>query len=232
MTPALLNVVTRARGVIPAKYVRLIVKLDAIANDVRGQRFEVAVVGLMKNGKSTLLNNLVEAYLFPEGVLPETSATVSTRHDPSATEVTLRVSPHEVVRGAPAVRQRLADINNRLRQLPPDDNSIPRQYEMTMKLPLLENNRHNNQRALQLSIHDTPGVNEDSVLISEITAAVLTSVSVIVFVMDITKLASTDEFAYLTQITASRPDLVPDGRCVVFLNKLAMRSTRSPHAGV
>ena len=57
---------------------------EALADRIDEGRFEIAVVGEFKSGKSTLINALVGRPLLPTGVLPLTAVVTEVRHGPEA----------------------------------------------------------------------------------------------------------------------------------------------------
>jgi ribosome biogenesis GTPase A len=188
---------------------------------VRRQRwerhtFKLAVMGLMKSGKSTLINSWLGDELLPMSSLPETAHIITIQQQPGLINALLKKHGKTRAIGVSNIHKYLRKLNAQFREpgLPLQD------YELTLKIPSipLVNHRLGKQ---SLHIFDTPSPNEAGMgqLWQKITSIIHT-VDAIVYLLDYTKLKTTQEQNILADLAARRPDLLKNG-CIFFvINKI------------
>lgn len=194
----------------------------------RGKEFKVAVAAMMKCGKSTLLDCLVQESILPEDVLPETSAIVSILHDSGISQPELFVQGQSttLARGSIEIFNFIKDLNRWLREkgqtLGKGSVDNPRNFQENMTKLCLKTNvpcLSNLGNDITFLLLDTAGYNEANAAIVQATEQLLYEADVIIYLLDITKLGQTDEANFLKTMIAKRSDLLKEERAYFLLNK-------------
>lgn len=184
-------------------------QVEELSRKWAAQRFQVAIVALMKSGKSTLINAWLGKEFLPAGVLAETARIVRIRHVPGRSEGALLfgeqlhgASPDQV-EGSEIIQQYLRNLNREARR----DNDQPSQDELVLEAPLVAlRDQPLGQHGFE--ILDTPGPNEYGVdALRGKVDRLLTNIDVVVYVLDVTKLKTEEEKRVLDNL-AQRQDLL------------------------
>lgn len=189
------------------------------------QSFSVAVIALMKSGKSTLLNAWMGNEFLPANIKPETMRVVRIKHDPRNLEGRLIRRKSTLAKGPEDVRFKLSTLNKKAR----DKDKLPSSEELTLKidLPVLKGKRLDD---VQFELLDTPGVNEAGVqqLESKVNRLVENS-DVIIYLLDISKLKSEDEEKMFKKLQDARAELFKQVRTKLFfvINKVDLIENRN-----
>jgi tRNA U34 5-carboxymethylaminomethyl modifying GTPase MnmE/TrmE len=198
-------------------------KLKNVARKFAEKAFRVAVVGLTKSGKSTLLNAWLGARFLPDSNTPETARIVRIRHTPGHDGTLL--DHQEVIARSPAeVNKRLREMNAAFRahgRLPPED-------ELVLRAPLVALA----ERRLDVfgfDVLDTPGPNEAGT--EQLRAKVmrlLDDADVIVYLLDYSKLNTSDEAGLFEKLGELRPELLArySERMFFAVNKIDLQNSR------
>ena len=208
--------------------------LDGIEQKVRDKDFRIAVAALMKCGKSTFISCLLREAMLPEDILPETAAIVSLKHVHNLPSPQLFRVGDDALRATPlAIGPRdiyyfLKDLNDYLRKVSNGlEPSNPHRFNDTMKelkihvnIPSLRD--FDQGCGIEFIMMDTPGYNEITAVVTESTKMLLKVADVVVYLLDITKVGSTDEANFLSKLLMERPDLLEDRRSYFLLNKADM----------
>mmetsp|Transcript_9130 Transcript_9130/g.24065 ORF Transcript_9130/g.24065 Transcript_9130/m.24065 type:complete len:732 (+) Transcript_9130:125-2320(+) len=187
--------------------------LAHVERRTRAKCFSVCVVGMMKTGKSTFLNNLLECPLYPEDVLPETAAVISTLHDDAAEQPSLYTARDGTLLavGTERVYSRVRELNTQIR----GGAGIDTQYKLRARVPRLRDRLS----GVNLEIFDTPGANEANEVVEVTAREVIERADVLVIILDITRIGTLDDERYLSQLVRLRPDMLMDRRIFILLNK-------------
>lgn len=185
-------------------------KINETENRLKNQIFQVAVMAMMKSGKSTFINALLGKEFLPMSNVPETAVAVTIRHsnDPKHKEGVLLDSEGVLLAKGKNISQKLIDLNEEKRSKGKDSKHLilkaPLQY-------LIENNK-----PLDLTLFevvDTPGFGEAEVEmlkknISAVSEDILENIGVIIYLLDYTKLKSGAEHDILGKLQNMRSDLL------------------------
>jgi GTPase SAR1 family protein len=167
------------------------------------QSFQVAVVALMKSGKSTLINACLGNEFLPAGVLAETARIVRIRHTPTNQTGALIQDSQLLREGAEDIQTFLREINREARE----NNKNPEEDEIILEAPLVplagkSLGKHG------FEILDTPGPNEQGInALRHKVERLLKDIDVVIYVLDVTKLKTVDE-ARIFENLAQRKDLM------------------------
>jgi small GTP-binding protein len=167
------------------------------------QRFQVAVLALVKSGKSTLINAWLGDEYLPAANTPETTRIVRVRHAIGKGGV-LRSADGVLARGATETNDYLRNLNKEGRE----SGYVPRDDELVLEAPLmaLKGSTLGQQR---FELLDTPGPNEAGTpMLRSKVEQVLDSADVIVYVLDYTKLKTAEEQLLLETLKDMRPELL------------------------
>jgi len=189
------------------------------------QRFQVAILALIKAGKSTLINSWLGNEFMPAATQPETARIVRVRHNPANERGTLRDGIYTQIHGAVEINDYLRKLNATVRvkgEQPPLDELI-----LEASLVTLAGRSLGEQR---FEILDTPGPNEAGVedLLKKKIDELLDQVDVIIYLLDYTKLKGDDEAKVLAQLAKVRLDLLNSERLFFVVNKVDQKNRNSP----
>jgi small GTP-binding protein len=171
--------------------------LPFVARDVRetrlpkldDERFTVVVLGEFNHGKSTFINALLGAPVLPTGITPTTAVLAHVTHGARA-GVTLvgDDGARRTIAGSA-----LADwvtVEGQANQANKEKGATFHHVELTQPVALLEN---------QLTIVDTPGVNDINEQRAEITYGYLPRADAAVFLLDATQILTASERQFLEE---------------------------------
>ncbi|WP_164009902.1 TIR domain-containing protein [Pyxidicoccus trucidator] len=178
-------------------------KLQLAQHKWKEQTFQIGVLALVKSGKSTLINCWLGEEYLPASNPPETARIVRIRHTAQAIPGRLFEGEQVAAEGSSSIRAYLKQLNQQSREL----DGLPRRDELVLEAPLdaLSTRAMDEQR---FEILDTPGPNEAGTdAMRTMVERVLGDVDVIVYVLDYTKLKSTDEQQLFKLLSDMRPDL-------------------------
>ncbi|WP_158625800.1 TIR domain-containing protein [Corallococcus carmarthensis] len=167
------------------------------------QRFQVAVLALVKSGKSTLINAWLGDEYLPAANTPETTRIVRVRHALREQGVLLE-DESVLARGAAAANAYLRERNKEGREA----DALPVSDELVLEAPLLAL-KDSELGAQRFELLDTPGPNEagTSALRGKVEQ-VLDTADIIVYVLDYTKLKTAEEQTLLELLKDMRPGLL------------------------
>jgi GTPase SAR1 family protein len=167
------------------------------------QTFKVAVLALVKAGKSTLINALLGHDFLPTSNVPETARLVRIRHVPGCVDGRLREGGRLVAQGTAEIRGHLHQLNAGAR----GGGHAPAHDELVLEASLRTvADQPIGERGFELI--DTPGPNEAGAEgMRGLVDRALGDADVILYLLDYTKLRTVDERALLDRLAALRPEL-------------------------
>ena len=191
------------------------VSLDPSLEDIFGEltrieemwkekSFQVAVLALVKSGKSTLINALLGSECLPSSNIPETARIVRIRHEPAADEPVLEKASVKIATGVTDIRTELRSLNASQRKT----DSAPAEDELTLSAPILclAGRSLGEQR---FEVLDTPGPNEAGAdILRTRVDGLLGKADVIIYLLDYTKLNTEEEKRLFTRLSSMRPELL------------------------
>lgn len=164
------------------------------------RRFHVAIVALVKAGKSTLLNAWIGNEYLPSATLPETMQVTRIRHNQTNEEGILYINGEEKEKGVEDIRKHLRKLNDSSRASKKESEVL-----LEVNLAVLKN------RSLSgygFDILDTPGTNESGVATLQAKVEHLGKTSdVIIYLIDFTKLNTEDEAQMFENLKKWRQEL-------------------------
>lgn len=193
-------------------------------NKWNDQSFQIAILALIKAGKSTLINSWLGNEFMPAATQPETARIVRVRHNPANERGTLKDGLRIQMHGAQEINDYLRKLNATVRaknEHPPLDELI-----LEASLVTLTGRSLGEQR---FEILDTPGPNEAGIdLLKEKIDRLLDRVDVVIYLLDYTKLKGEDEAKVLGQLATVRLDLLNSERLFFVVNKVDQKNRNSP----
>ena len=170
--------------------------LPWVARDVRDtrlpkledERFSVVVLGEFNHGKSTFINALLGAPVLPTGITPTTALLTHINHGERA-GTTLVTESGERKRIAGDALARWVTVEG-LTKEPPKEKDGVHHVEIAHPAALLAN---------QLTIVDTPGVNDINEQRAEITYGYLPRADAAIFLLDATQILTASERQFLEE---------------------------------
>jgi small GTP-binding protein len=171
--------------------------LGWLARDIRdtrlpklaAERFTVVVLGEFNHGKSTFINALLGGPVLPTGITPTTALLTHINHGEGAT--TLVTDAGERRRIAGDTLARWVTVEGLAKEPQKNGNGGPVHHvEVAHPAPLLAN---------QLTIVDTPGVNDINEQRAEITYGYLPRADAAVFLLDATQILTASERQFLEE---------------------------------
>ena len=157
--------------------------IDSVIAGMEADRFNVAVVGEFKRGKSTLINVLLGKDILPMDVLPTTATLNKIEY---GAQPAARVEYKDGKRQDIPVEQ-LKDYVTKLTDTSAKKASTIKQVVVSYPIPYCENG---------VSIIDTPGLNDDEIM-TEVTLSVLPEVDAAIMVVMATSPFSESEKNFL-----------------------------------
>lgn len=188
------------------------------------QNFKIAVLALIKAGKSTFINALLGNEFLPSNAFPETSRIVRIIH---SQEIKLQDTTNEniVILGLDNIREYVRKLNVDARE----KNIQPIEDELILYAPIfkLKDERLN---GVSFEILDTPGPNEAGAdKLRERVESLLSKIDVIVYLLDYTRLNQQAEKELLEKINDLRQDLLESikNRMFFVVNKIDAKTEHS-----
>jgi GTP-binding protein EngB required for normal cell division len=160
------------------------------------ERFTVVVLGEFNHGKSTFINALLGAPVLPTGITPTTAALAHVTHGPRATATLVgEDGARKTIAGSALgdwlTVDGLAGQTGKSGKDGKDGKPLSFHHvELTQPVALLEN---------QLTIVDTPGVNDINEQRAEITYGYLPRADAAVFLLDATQILTASERQFLEE---------------------------------
>jgi GTPase SAR1 family protein len=186
----------------------------------KNQIFQIAVMAMVKSGKSTFLNALLGNEFLPMANVPETSVPVKINHSDNSNGVLL--NGKSKIEGATKIKSHLESINAEKRK-----KGFQFEVEFNLHAPfkVLEEKK---MTGIKFEILDTPGFGE---AITEITVGksidqsnteLIDKISAIIYILDYTKLKTEDEDSVLEKLTKMRSDIFEkiQDRMFFIINKI------------
>jgi small GTP-binding protein len=205
-----------------ASLAQIVVAIDRVVARAAEQTFQVAVLALVKSGKSTLINALLGQELLPSSNVPETARIVRVKH--AAGETRLRRDGAVVARGAEEIQTHLRRMNAESRAAGAtadgDDLLLEAPLAALAGRPLGSH---------PFEILDTPGPNEAGAdLFRARVDRLLGDADVILYLLDYTKLRTEDERALFERLAALRPELLQrlSDRLFFAVNKIDLENSK------
>ncbi|HVV51364.1 MAG TPA: dynamin family protein [Polyangia bacterium] len=170
--------------------------LPFVARDVKetrlpkldDERFTVVVLGEFNHGKSTFINALLGAPVLPTGITPTTAVLAHVTHGPRAGATLVGEDGARKTIAGSALADWLT-VDGQASQGGDQATSL-HHVELTQPVALLEN---------QLTIVDTPGVNDINEQRAEITYGYLPRADAAVFLLDATQILTASERQFLEE---------------------------------
>lgn len=198
--------------------------LERVGKKWSDQSFQVAVLALVKSGKSTLINALLGDQFLPSSNTPETARIVRIRHNPTLVAPTLDDGGQCVAEGVVGIHDHLKSLNANLRQTP--TSSIQDELVLDAPLAALSGRAFGDQK---FEVLDTPGPNEagTDVLRARVDR-LLADVDVIIYLLDYTKLKTEEEKDLFARLSSMRPELLSrfSERLFFAVNKIDLENSR------
>lgn len=206
-------------------------KADVLLKKLDGGILEVGIVGLLKAGKTTLMNCLIGQETLPSSSQPETACLVDVVHDPACKDGKL-FSPDGTIlqEGRSEIRECIHQLNEKRR------NSVS-EGEGLGHIDRLEVRTSMGLRACcpgieHVRLVDTPGPNEAGAGLWHEVVDALLRVDAIIYVLDFTRISTTDEAVMFETLKEHVMELLTSTngetqQMFFVLNKVDMRSSRN-----
>eukprot|EP00930_Biecheleria_cincta_P012557 TRINITY_DN1164_c0_g1_i3.p1 TRINITY_DN1164_c0_g1~~TRINITY_DN1164_c0_g1_i3.p1 ORF type:complete len:740 (+),score=166.80 TRINITY_DN1164_c0_g1_i3:56-2275(+) len=210
-------------------------KADAWLQKLDGGVLEVGILGLLKSGKTTLANCFIGHETLPSSSQPETACLVDVVHDAAYQDGKLLAPDGTLLQeGHPAIRGHIHELNEKHRlsvdECTSDDKGsshvdrleVRTRMAISQWCPGIEH----------IKLVDTPGPNETGAGLWHEVINVLLRVDAIIYVLDFTKISTTDEAVMFETLRKNVLMLLSstsgDAQQMFFiLNKVDMRSSRN-----
>lgn len=195
---------------------------EACHKSWKEQRLQIAVLALIKSGKSTFINSWLGNEFLPISSQAETARIVRIKHQPHNISGILRDGT-TIIHGAKAICDYLRSQNAQVRA--EKETSISR--EVILEAPLLLLKDHP-LGEIQFEILDTPGPNEAGIKqLWQYTKPFIQRVDMIFYLLDAAKLKTTEEQRIFEDISAMRQDLLINKQIYFILNKIDLMNRNS-----
>jgi GTPase SAR1 family protein len=177
---------------------------------------KIAVLALLKSGKSTLINSWLGDEFLPMSSLPETAHILSIQQQAHFKHAIIHDREKIYAKGVIRINRFLHTLNAQLR----DAGLSFQNRELTLKVPFISLARHHSGN-ISVQIIDTPGLDEANTgQFQEKIASIIHSVDAVVYLFDYTKLKTLEEKRILEDLVAIRPDLLKNGCLFFVINKI------------
>ena len=189
-----------------AKAEEILERLRHFQKQCKDQTFQIAVMAILKSGKSTFLNSLLGDEFLPMSNVAETYVPVKIIHSDNAKG--LLTFEKNIVKGAENIREFLKETNKEKRK---DGFKYEVDYLLSAAFRVLEEKQMTD---IKFEVLDTPGFGE---AVTEITAIksldesnadIFEKISAVIYLLDYTKLKTNDEDEVLKKLTKMRPDFL------------------------
>jgi len=203
--------------------------VKALGQKWERRRFRVAVVGLMKSGKSVFLNALLGDELLPSSNVAETARVVHILHTPARDQPVLLQGEDQVAAGAGQVLTWLKYANHHARSteapMAPSGAS-DHELELRARFACLAGDE---RQGLVLELLDTPGPNEAGAgYLRARVEAILQDAAVVLYLLDYTKLKTEEEDRLFERLGELRGGLLKESNRRLFfvVNKMDQMDSR------
>lgn len=224
------EIVTTAQKMSPNdNYKDILNKIAEAEKRAINQTFQIAVMAMIKSGKSTFINALLGQEFLPMSNVPETAVSVTVRHsnNPSHKNGVLLDAGGKIAEGK-KIKTKIAELNDEKR----DKNQVSNE-QLILEAPLqylVENNKPLD--GIKFEILDTPGFGEAEIAILKskhvtmVSEDILENVGLIIYLLDYTKLKGKEEEEILLKLKNFRPDLLErvQDRLFFVVNKIDLEN--------
>lgn len=224
------EIVTTAQKMSPNdNYKDILNKIAEAEKRAINQTFQIAVMAMIKSGKSTFINALLGQEFLPMSNVPETAVSVTVRHsnNPSHKNGVLLDAGGKIAEGK-KIQTKIAELNDEKR----DKNQVSNE-QLILEAPLqylVENNKPLD--GIKFEILDTPGFGEAEIAILKskhvtmVSEDILENVGLIIYLLDYTKLKGKEEEEILLKLKNFRPDLLErvQDRLFFVVNKIDLEN--------
>ncbi len=224
------EIVTTAQKMSPNdNYKDILNKIAEAEKRAINQTFQIAVMAMIKSGKSTFINALLGQEFLPMSNVPETAVSVTVRHsnNPSHKNGILLDAGGKIAEGK-KIKTKIAELNDEKR----DKNQVSNE-QLILEAPLqylVENNKPLD--GIKFEILDTPGFGEAEIAILKskhvtmVSEDILENVGLIIYLLDYTKLKGKEEEEILLKLKNFRPDLLErvQDRLFFVVNKIDLEN--------
>lgn len=181
-------------------------KLTHFYAQSKNQSFQIAVMAMVKSGKSTFLNSLLGDELLPMSNVPETSVPIRISH-------TTNKQPYfcfdlSKIEGAIEIRKQIAEKNKEKREV--GLNEEP-EYHLHASFKVLEEKQMDD---IKFEIIDTPGFGEAlnpevvGKSINQSNDELIDKISAVIYLLDYSKLNTQEEKEILQKLSSVRADIL------------------------
>lgn len=203
-----------------AKADEILDRVKYFQKQCKDQVFQIAVMAILKSGKSTFLNALLGNEYLPMSNVAETSVPVKINH--TENEKGMLVFGKNKIEGAHEIRKHIEATNKTKRK---EGFKYEVEFNLNVSFQAL---KEMEMTDIKFEILDTPGFGE---AITEITvgktinqsnAELLDKISAIIYLLDYTKLKTNDEEMVLEKLTEMRSDILEklSDRLFFVINKI------------
>lgn len=206
----------------------LSLKIKRTQEKLAKNKVNIGVFGLIKSGKSTILNAVTRSELFPTATPPETSVVIGVSHDRSihqgiclndrgictqkenCPKLTKREHRGSII-GTSKIVAELERLNKDVRENRTE--IIP--HHILACVPSLSNATGD----LEFVIEDTPGLEEWNDDIMEYSMNALHLSSAYIYVLDYNRLGNCTDIKELNILQSKDPEIFKDGRLLILANQ-------------
>lgn len=182
-------------------------KIKHFYQQCKDQNFQIAVLAMVKSGKSTFLNSLLGNEYLPMNNVPETAVPIRIVHTDND-KGTLRFN-NNTIDGAEKIKSHLVEVNKGNR----DKNLVEEEVKFHLHSTFIVL-KEKEMTDIKFEILDSAGFGEAlpqltaGKSIDESTSELVDKISAIIYLLDYTKLKTKDEEATLEKIIEMRPDIL------------------------
>jgi small GTP-binding protein len=158
---------------------------------LEAERFSVVVLGEFNHGKSTFINALLGGPVLPTGITPTTALLTHINHgEPASTTLVTEAGQRKKIAGDALAKWVTVEGLAKEKAAAQANGEAIHHVEVTHPSPLLAN---------QLTIVDTPGVNDINEQRAEITYGYLPRADAAIFLLDATQILTASERQFLEE---------------------------------
>ncbi|MCK6648201.1 MAG: dynamin family protein [Bacteroidia bacterium] len=184
----------------------LLEKIKYFYNQCKSQSFQIAVMAMVKSGKSTFLNSLLGDEYLPMSNVPETSVFIKINHTQKGKAILHDGS--KAIQGVSNIKAFIAAKNNVRRE-----KGLKERVEFDLEAPFIVLN-DKEMDGIKFEVLDTPGFGEalrkDTVgkSINQTNHELIDKTSAIIYLLDYSKLNTEDEKEVLERLSDVRSDIL------------------------
>ncbi len=182
-------------------------KIKHFYQQCKNQNFQIAVLAMVKSGKSTFLNSLLGNEFLPMNNIPETAVPIRIVHSENEKGV-LHFNKNKI-EGVDKINTYLVEVNKENR----NNNGTEEEVKFNLHAPFIVL-KEKEMTDIKFEILDSAGFGEAlpqltvGKSINQSTSDLVDQISAIIYLLDYTKLKTKDEDATLNQIIQMRPDIL------------------------